>query len=781
MFPADDPHHQPPLENGLEVGARGLLGEQPGDIDWLDRARSTFHSSDTWFGASMRNRLERDLAAFFGRHAPGSKYHTEQYLKKSRLFRPKTRAAIRRGEAGHAIAFFSTADVVHCSARNESDPRQVLAAEVHNALINERLNDPRQHWFKTLIGGAQDAMTVGTVISKQVWDFRMAEREVEVTYEEPAPDGRRIITQDRVREKRVLVDRPACKLIPTENLRLDPGCDWIDPVNTSPYLIEMQPTYIGDIKARIREGKYRQISDAALAAASSQDWDAIRKAREGGRLDKYDNNPNVNDHRVTWVHHNIVHVDGQDWVYDTLGTEILLMDPVAIEEYYLHAQTLDRPFQIGSAIIEAHRNYPGGIPALIEDLQEQTNDIANLRIDNVRGALNPRWILRRGSGVDARGLIRNVPSGVTYAQNVNSDIRELRTQDVTRSAYEEQDRINADIDDIVGTFSGGSVSTNRRVQETVGGMNLLSADANRLEEYMIRTVTETWIEGVMRQFVALEAAYESDERILATIAARLRQDLKTVLEVIVEPVNVQIAVGFNATNPQRRIDKLALGLATVSAYMPDVVRDIDRKEVVKEVFGALGYKDGARFFPRLYDTDVDPRIQQLEEQVQQLTAALESESFKEQTKITVAQIAASQRDQDSQRKAGIAAMKLEAEEAHRQLQSRIDQVDAQLRIEENDIKRRELYMQREALSHEIQESDRQFLLEIRKLEDQKQERQLMASQGGKPGAGKPGGSKSTAAPAKPAAATPAGGGKAGTIARDRYGMVPFKSDGASSP
>jgi hypothetical protein len=771
MFNAEDRHHQPPLETGLESGGSpSLFDSRAGDEEWLSLARSAYHSSDQWFGASMRARLERDLAAFYSRHPPGSKYHTEQYLKKSRLFRPKTRSAIRRGEAGHAIAFFSTSDVVHCSARNDTDPDQLLAAEVHNELVNERLNDPRTHWFKTMIGGAQDAMTTGTVISKTCWDFKQAEREVEYEYESEL-DGRPITTTERQRETRVLVDRPLCTILPIENFRIDPACNWVDPVNSSPYLIELQPTYVYEIKARMREGKYRHVDDGVLHLATKEDWNAIRKARTGNRLDEYDNETIVDEHRIVWVYHYIMHVDGQDWVYDTLGGEVLLMDPVAIEEYYLHSQTFDRPYQIGSAVIEAHKNYPGGIPALVEDLQEQTNDIANLRIDNVRAALNPRWIVRRGSGVDARGLIRNVPSGVTYATNPSTDIKEVRAQDVTRSGYEEQDRINADIDDLVGTFSGGSVTTNRRVQETVGGMNLLSADANRLEEYMIRTVSETWVEGVMRQMVRLEAAYESDEVILSTIAARLKTEVSRIMQVITLPTVVRCNVGFNATNPQRRIDKLALGFATVNAYMPDLMMKVDRKEAVKEIFAPLGFKDGTRFFPSLKEQGPDPYVQQLEQRVQELTQALENEAYKEQTKIAVAEINAGQKDRDSERKSQIEMLRMEYESAHMGLQSQIDQIDAQLRIEEADVKRKDLYLRREALSHEIQESDRQYQLELARLSSEREQGQqeLMA----KKGAGKPA--------AKPAAGAKPSGGDAGVISRDRYGKVPFMADGTSAP
>jgi hypothetical protein len=789
MFPAADRHHQPPLldgtEDGLSTHAPSMFGAKPGDDEWLDYARSSYNTSDTWFGASMRSRLERDLAAFYGRHAPGSKYHTEQYLKKSRLFRPKTRSAIRRGEAGHAIAFFSTSDVVNISPRNDTDPRQVLAAEVHNALCNERLNDPKTFWFKTLIGGAQDAMTHGTVISKTCWDFKLAEREIETEYTERQPDGRTLTFHERSRETRVLVDRPVCKILPIENLRIDPGCDWIDPVNSTPYIIEMQPTYIYEIKARMREGKYRQLADGVLIASSKDDWDAIRKARTNNRLDQYGAETYINDHRIVWVHHHIMHVDGQDWVYDTLGAgEVLLMDPVAIEEYYLHSQTFDRPYQIGSAIIEAHKNYPGGIPALIEDLQEQTNDIANLRIDNVRHALNPRWVIRRGSGVDARGLIRNVASGVTYATNPTNDIREIRAQDVTRSAYEEQDRLNADIDDMVGTFSGGSVQTNRKMGETVGGMRMLQGDANRLEEYMIRTVSETWVEGVMRQFVALEAAYESDELILKTVAAQLGEDMEAVMDVLDEPLNVRCNVGFDATNPQRRIDRIALGFATVNAYMPGVMTSVDAREAVKEIFAPLGFKDGTRLFPALKKGGQDPRIAQLEQENAQLKQALESESYKEQTKIQVAQISAGQKDMDSQRKLSIEAARLEFEAEHSRLQSQIDQIDARIRLEDSAMKRDELYLQREALSHEIQESDRQFMLEIARLGQEKEQgkQELMAKKGEGKKNGAAGPAKPAAAPAGKTGGSSAGpNGKAATMANGGYGMVPFAADGVAPP
>ena len=43
----------------------------------------------------------------------------------------------------------------------------------------------------------------------------------------------------------------------------------------------------------------------------------------------------------------------------------------------------------------------------------------------------------------------------------------------------------------------------------------------------------------------------------------------------------------------------AMGLNTVGTFLPQVMSGLDGKEVVTEVFGALGFKGAERFFPNL--------------------------------------------------------------------------------------------------------------------------------------------------------------------------------------
>jgi hypothetical protein len=62
----------------------------PEDDKWLDMARDAFEQSTDWFDASLRPSIEKALAHFQNRHAPGSKYHSETYKFRAKGFRPKS-------------------------------------------------------------------------------------------------------------------------------------------------------------------------------------------------------------------------------------------------------------------------------------------------------------------------------------------------------------------------------------------------------------------------------------------------------------------------------------------------------------------------------------------------------------------------------------------------------------------------------------------------------------------------------------------------------------------
>jgi hypothetical protein len=185
---------------------------------WLNLARTSCDESTDYLQSGIFDRFQRSYSLAKSKHPSGSKYYTQAYQHRSKLFRGKTAAAIRKNEAAAAVALFSTRDAVSITAENSDDKEQVEIADVIHDLANFHFAKGPD-WFLTCIGAYNEAQTVSVVASKQYWE-----------YEEV--DGK------------VLVDQPTIDLIPIENLRISPSCDWVDPVNSSPYAIIITPMFM---------------------------------------------------------------------------------------------------------------------------------------------------------------------------------------------------------------------------------------------------------------------------------------------------------------------------------------------------------------------------------------------------------------------------------------------------------------------------------------------------------------------------------------------------------
>lgn len=686
--------------------------------DWLEVAKAAFHESTDYMEASLRRQRERNYAAFKSKHAPGSKYFSDAYKFRSKFYRPKIRGAIRRHEAAAAIAYFSTQDVVSVTAENPADENKRLSALLQHELLNYRL-ETSIPWFQTLIGAYQEAMVVGAVCSKQYWEYE----DKEVTVDVPAMDemGNQLLNENSEplfkseTTTEVVKDRPVVKLIPPENVRYSPSADWTDPVESSPYFIHMMPMFVEDIKSRMKsedtktgQPAWLDLTDAQIFSADSTEYDSTRQSREGtNRQDSQENNSDVSEFNTRWVHENHIRYKGEDMVFYTLGTQFLLSDPVPLSEVYLQGK---RPFVVGVSQIEAHRLEPTSVAELGASANAEVNDIANQRMDNVKLAMNKRYFIKRTANVDTRALARSVPGGSILVDNPDTDVRIHETGDVTGSSFQEQDRVSLDFDEVVGAFSPSSVQSNRNMNETVGGMELLSNDSNSLSEYQLRVFTETWTERVLRQVAALERAYETDEIVIKIAGDRagIWSQMKSIPFSMLEDEHpVRIAVGFGATSPTRRIEKLALGLNTVAQFSPMAVQQLDSEALISEVFGALGFKSGDRFFKTTGEDgeEQDPQVAQLTQQVQELQAALQSGQADAEAKMQIA-------DMNNQAKMQMEQMKIQASAQADQLKQQstiqvaqmkqqLDYIDKQIAAEKNKIAAGELELQKQALIYQM--------------------------------------------------------------------------------
>lgn len=633
---------------------------------WLALSESIYETSQDYYEQSLQRAWETNARHWNNEHETGSKFFSDAYRYRSRLFRPLTRTTERNSSAATASAMFSNMDVLDVSPLNPTLENGQQASAITKALLQYRLENDVQ-WYLTAMGAWQDAFNYGPCVSYVYWDYLERPKdeideqqddgeildltnvdfdvnelsgstielagpnnvenlgeveEIQSADEfEGVQDPEVIETFGSMRDAaaqsfageiyeqeddmEIVKDNLCIDVIPPEYFRADPACDWRNPIESSPYVIRIVPMYVTDVEDRMTAGDWLQLDRAQILSAGDKnlEYDAVRRAREGeDRADSIDDTTRTEDtdFEVVFCHENFVRLEGREWVYWTLGTQAMLTEPQPLEEVYFHGK---RPMVYGFSVIEAHKYAPHGQNELMRPLQETVNDITNQRIDNLKLAMNKRYVVRRGAQVDLQALARNVPGGSVTADNPAEDVQVISTPDVTGSSYEEVNRLTVEANEIAGSFSGSSVQSNRALNETVGGMQLLSDGANQLQEFDIRTWVESWVKPTLNLALLTLQAYENDETIIAIAGQKglekwpeltidsvfpNREDLWNM------PMSLAVNVGLGATSPFQRIQNLTTAL-NAAAPFADPVR-MKNDEIVNEIMGAAGYQDGSRFY-----------------------------------------------------------------------------------------------------------------------------------------------------------------------------------------
>lgn len=593
--------------------------------DFLKLAKDAYSSSTNYFDSNYRSRVEDAVKMFHSQHPRSSKYNSDAYKYRSKIFRPKSRSVIRKHEAVAAMAFFSNLDVVSVSPVDGTDEKQIASALIMKELLQYRLSKTIP-WFITLIGAFQDAMKTGLCVSFQYWKFKS--KQVEEEREGIDPDTFESV-KIKVPVDEIYEDEPCIELFPIENLRFSPNASWVNVVKTSPYIILIIPMYVYKVKQLHKDQNgltWYPVTDTQIRGAKGDFQSTTEQVRRGGGVPPNDSHAApLSDYDVVPVHLNFMDTEDGKMVYYTLKDQQLLSKPIPLEEMFWHGEI---PIVVGSCIIDTHNPAPEGLIDLGKQLQTETNEVANQRLDNVKLVLNKRYYVKRNSNVDTDSLLRNVPGGVTMVSNTASeggDIREVNWQDVTSSSYQEQDRINVDYDDLTGGgLNSGSVMTNRKLNETVGGMKIMAQGANNLTEYTLRTFVETWVEPNLALLCKQEQHYESDRTILALAGKKAgafqkfgqSPDLDYLL---MNDLTVNVNVGMGATDPDQRFQHFMQATGAWLQMAQNLPGDADPEQIKSELFGLAGYRDGNRFFTG----KVDPRIEKITKQMQQMGQSMQ--------------------------------------------------------------------------------------------------------------------------------------------------------------
>jgi hypothetical protein len=633
-------HGSPPGEDGL---ARRSLGEDgvnnlyrhaldaatpPGSAperlshdapDYLHLIAIAEQQANLYVQQVNRRAWSRSYRAFHNEHFVGSKYGHKDWSNRSKIFRPKTRSAVRKDGAAVAASLFGTVDAITCSPGDEADPAQRAAASLMQELVNYRTDRTSGRaaipWFLVSMGARQDAQIAGICASKQYWKL-----ELRKSHEEDAVDaaGNPLLSQNpdtgayETTRRPVYVpdiDRPDIRLFPPENVIIDPAADWTNPAQSAAYLLLKYPMRLYEVEKKTQDplNPWKALPPDLLkgsAEASKFDAAAIRRAREFG-LDRFDETQNSAEFDIIWVYEAFIRIDGEDRCFFSLGDKAFLTTPKPTREVYPE-QAGDRPVTIGYGALEAHRIYPMSAVESWQQTQQEINDVANLYLDTMKQNVAPVTKVVRGRSVDLEALHRRGPNSHILVTRLD-DIDFARPVDIPQSVIVGMEKLDVDMDDLAGQFNAGSVQTNRTLNDTVGGLKLIAGASNAVQEFDIRLWIETWAEPALAQVVRLEQYYESDEIILGVCGQRAQLWQKHGVNRITDDlmdhqVTIRINAGLGVGDPQQRLAKfrdataVAAPLLAQSKEFQSGQVSLNIEEVMNEVFGAVGYRDGGKRF-----------------------------------------------------------------------------------------------------------------------------------------------------------------------------------------
>ena len=494
------------------------------------------------------------------------------------------------------------------------------------------------------------------------------------------------IQKEAPKKTRVIVDRPDIELLAPENVIFDPNCDWTDPAQNSQYVRIARPMSADEawLFCTKAQGPGKKIpffnipletfKTRAAPQTGPSDSIATRVARQDGK------DPIMMTSGAfgrVWLYEWFMKIAGTDYTFWSIATDVMISRPVPVADAYPE-QGGARPITIGYGSIEAFRPYPTSPVESWAPIQAELNDSVNLRLDHLKQIVAPPAVVKRGADVDLKAVQKRGADRIIMVTNAD-DVTWPQIPDIPASAAQQDAQLNSDFDSLAGVMNMGSVQTNRQLNETVGGMNLLSGDANSMAEFDLSVWSETWVEPTIAQILKCIEYYESDETILATAGEKAGlferfgiSDITDTMLMAESSISLKVGVG-SANLPMQKLQKFQAAAATVMQILqPAIAAGVCKApvpnvpEIVNTVFGAAGFHDGGdRFFINIGGSEgeapPDPAAQAAaqEADVKRANIAMQEKKIAVDAQVKQAQI--QQKDRDNAVKVQIEKMRAEAE------------------------------------------------------------------------------------------------------------------------
>lgn len=303
------------------------------------------------------------------------------------------------------------------------------------------------------------ALIYGKAITKQTWNYKTKER---VQKRQKNILGIPIPLHENVLVEQVINDEPMIENVVITDFFIDPAGTSIKNMR---YCIHRYYEDIHELREKEKKGVYKNI-DKVTEENYANAYDTLLQIgfsdspqrRKGVEILEY------------WT---------DDWVVRVANRAVVVSSQ---PNPYFHRE---KPFSEWTYTKVPNEFYGIGVPEAIQDLQEELNTTRNQRIDNVSFVLNKMFTIIRGANVDPAQLVSR-PAGFILVDS-HDDIEELKFQDVTNSAYNEEAIIKQDMDTTTGVFDSvrGSNPDRRETATTMSILNSSGTERFKLANILI--------------------------------------------------------------------------------------------------------------------------------------------------------------------------------------------------------------------------------------------------------------------------------------------------------
>jgi hypothetical protein len=154
---------------------------------------------------------------------------------------------------------------------------------------------------------------------------------------------------------------------------------------------------------------------------------------------------------------------------------------------------------------------------------------------------------------------------------------------------------------------------------------MMAQGANALTEYGIHVFVVTWMLPVLKQLIRMEAAYETDEVVLALAASKAKLFPRYGVSKITDDMlnanlTMTVNVGMGATDPEARLQRFTHATKLYDGILKSGMPDADLPQFRKQIYGLAGFPNAIKFFKK----QVDPAL----EQAKKVAATAEQEAQK---------------------------------------------------------------------------------------------------------------------------------------------------------